>query len=120
MQAGLIVVLMCLAAGLGLYLLTLHVRGVRKPVLIGVHVILGFFATEQTVVTIKGSNYGDLLPPQPAGDLVACFLGLALFAGLVGPLFQRKSPHVTERILIAHITLGAAALVLALRWASTL
>jgi len=114
------IVLPLAVLAVGLFLVSLHMRGIRKPVVIGLHVLLGFGALELLVVLLKGTPNGEALPAGDFGNVAAGFLALAAFFGLLTPILGRRS-HLTARaMLLAHGSAGLAGVLLCIAWVSTL
>ena len=108
------------AMALGLVLVGLHLRGIRKPVLIGLHLLLGLGALEVLVVLLKGTGSSDGLPAGDFGDIAAGCLALAAFIGLLTPILGRGSRVKANAMLVAHVSAGFAGVVLCIAWASGL
>ena len=104
---------------LGAYLLLLYTRGVRKPVLIGFHLLLGFGGLETLVVLLKGTPNSDGIPAGPYGNIAAGFLALAAFSGLLAPIIGRRSNGAANLMVITHVGMGLAGLALCIAWASS-
>jgi len=105
------------AMALGLVLVMLRLRGLRKPLLVGLHLLSGLGALELLVVLLKGS------PGLPAGDfgnVAAGFLALAGFIGLLTPILGRRSRLTANAMLMAHGGAGLAGVLLCIAWASSL
>jgi hypothetical protein len=105
------------AMALGLVLLVIRLRGMRKPLLVGLHLLLGLGALELLVVLLKGS------PGLPAGDfgnVAAGFLALAAFIGLLTQILGRRSRLTANAMLLAHGSAGLAGVLLCIAWASSL
>jgi hypothetical protein len=115
-----VIALLVAAAALGAYLLLLYVRGVRKPVLIGLHLLLGFGGLETLVVLLKGTPNSDGFPAGPYGNVAAGFLALAAFSGLLAPIIGRRSNGTANLMVITHVGMGLAGLALCLAWVSSL
>lgn len=108
------------AMAMGLVLLVLHLRGVRKPMLIGLHLLLGFGALELMVVLMKGTPNGDGLPAGEFGNVSTGFLALAGFLGLLTPILGRRSRLTANAMLLAHGCAGVAGVLLCMAWVSGL
>ena len=92
------------AMALGLVLAVFHLRGIRKPMLIGLHLLLGLGALEIMVVLLKGTPSSDGLPAGDFGNVSAGFLALAAFIGLLTPILG----SVLHRLGLRSLTQGAA------------
>ena len=108
------------AMALGLVLFVLHLRGIRKPLLIGLHLLLGLGALEVLVVLLKGAPGSDGLPAGDFGNVAAGFLALAAFIGLLTPILGRRSRLTGNAMLLAHVSAGVAGVLLCIAWASSL
>ncbi len=108
------------AMALGLVLVVLHLRGIRKPLLIGLHLLLGLGALEVLVVLLKGAPGSDGLPAGDFGNVAAGFLALAAFIGLLTPILGRRSRLTGNAMLLAHVSAGVAGVLLCIAWASSL
>ena len=53
----------------GFVLVAYYLRGIRKPMVIGLHVLLGFGALELMVMLLKGTPDGDTLPTGDFGNV---------------------------------------------------
>ena len=108
------------AMALGLVLVVLHLRGIRKPFLIGLHLLLGLGALEVLVVLLKGTGSSEGFPAGDFGDVAAGCLALAAFVGLLTPILGRHSRLVANAMLVAHGSAGVAGVILCIAWASGL
>ena len=115
-----VIALLVAAAALGSYLLLLYTRGVRKPVLIGFHLLLGFGGLETLVVLLKGTPSNDGFPAGSYGNVAAGFLALAAFSGLLAPIIGRRSNATANLMVLTHVSVGLAGLCLCVAWASSL
>ncbi len=111
-----IIVLMIAAAALGAANLRQHFRGVRKPLLIGAHLLLALGALEVLVFYLKDANSGEGLPAGTFGNVAAALMAAAAFAGLLTPVLGRKSPQYANMTLTAHVGCGAFGLLAATLW----
>ena len=108
------------AMALGLVLAVFHLRGIRKPMLIGLHLLLGLGALEIMVVLLKGTPSSDGLPAGDFGNVSAGFLALAAFIGLLTPILGRRSRLTANAMLLAHGSAGLAGVLFCIAWASGL
>ena len=108
------------AMALGLVLLVFRLRRIRKPMLIGLHLLLGLGALELLVVMLKGAPGNEGLPAGDFGDVAAGFLALAAFIGLLTPILGRRSRLTANAMLVAHVSAGLAGVLLCIAWASGL
>ncbi len=112
-----VIVLLSAATALGIYLLLLYFRGVRKPVLVGFHLLLGVGGLEQMAILLHGAPNGEPARGGPL-PLAAGLIAVSLIAALTGALVARTSRRTAEAFLAAHITLGSAGLLVLLGWVS--
>ncbi len=103
---------------LGLTLAFPLIRGKRKSVLIGVHLLLGLGTLEMVVIMLKGWPIGDAIPAGVFGDWAAGFLALAAFFGLLRPVFGRRSKVKSNAMLLIHGSAGLAGVLLCIAWLS--
>ena len=103
------------AASLGGYLLLMYFRGIRKPIAIGFHLILGIGALEMMVLLLK--DLSDDTTPNRIGNVAIALLALAAFVGLIMPILGRRSRTWANSLLAVHGCFGAAGVVSALLWA---
>jgi hypothetical protein len=104
------------AVSLGAVNLFLRSRGVRKPILIGSHLLLGLGALEAVVYLLKDSNGADGAPSGNYGNIAAGFLALAAFSGLLSPILGRRSQGAANALLTSHVSCGLAGFLSALAW----
>jgi hypothetical protein len=98
MSATPVIVIFTAAVALGAVLFVLWLRDQRRPVLIGVHLLLGAGGLEQLAMYMGQTS----LKPT-AGALFAA----ALICGLVAAL-MREAPRAATAVLFTHIALGLA------------
>ncbi len=120
MTAAPVLILLAAAVGLGAVNLALRLRGARKSVLIGVHLLLGIGALEVLVFFLKDANGGDGLPAGPWGNVAAGLLGAAVFIGLISPILGKNSKPLSNLLLVAHVGCGLAGAVTAAAWVNWL
>jgi hypothetical protein len=119
MAAFPVILIVTAAVLLGLYLGLLYLRGERKPVLIGLHVLLGLGGLEATIMLMHGSPSGGTFSPGSFGMVAAALFAGAAFSGLTASLL-RKSPVTANVMVGAHVGVGALGFVLFLAWVSSL
>jgi hypothetical protein len=107
------------AVALGGANLWLRFRGMRKPVLIGVHLLAGLASLEVLVYYLKDVNNGEGSPAGPFGNVAAAFLGLAAFSGLIAPVLGRRSKLTSDLLVGTHVSCGLLGAVTALAWATS-
>ena len=108
------------AMALGLVLVVFRLRGIRKPLLIGLHLLLGLGALETLVVLLKGTPGSEVLPAGDFGNVAAGFLALAAFVGLLTPILGRRSRFTANAMLLVHGSAGVAGVIFCIAWASGL
>jgi len=111
--------LLTAAVGLGLYLGLLYLRRVRKPVVVGAHLLLGAAGLETTVVMLRGAPDGVTLAGS-YGGAAAALLALTLVSGFSAPLLGKGSRRTANILLATHAGIGVTAFVLFLVWLSSL
>ena len=115
-----VVLLLSLAAALGLFLGLQYLRGVRdSKVLVGVHLLLGAAGLEALARLLWGTTPdGTLLPAGMLGTIAAVLLAVAMFCGLTAPVLGRSLPRAINFAVATHAGIGAAGFVLFLVWAA--
>jgi len=112
-----VVVLFGAAVCLGLILGLQYLRGVRsKPVMIGMHLLLGAGGLEVMVMTLSGAPDGTVMWTGTLGRTAAGFLAAALFIGLLTPMVGRRSRQTMNVALATHATIASVGFVLLLAW----
>lgn len=107
-----------IAAGLGLYLGWLYLRGIRrKPVMIGLHLLLGAAGLETTVMLLRGLPNGTSSAAGAFGGIAAGLLAAALFTGLIAPMLCRGSRRTANVVVASHAGVGLAGCALFIAWA---
>jgi len=101
---------------LGIIIGLQYLRGIRKPVLIGTHLLLGAGGLEQFVIMLQGTPSGEVISPGTFGRVAAGFFVAALASGLLAPMIGRGSRRTANIALIAHIGVGAVGFLLFLAW----
>lgn len=115
------VLLLCLAAALGLFLGLGYFKGQRnKPVLVGVHLLLGIGGTEALLLTHRSIS-GDEAATGGTGALPALgLLAAAIFMGFVAPMIGRNARPAGTMALATHAVLAACGVGLTLFWVLSL
>jgi hypothetical protein len=116
MKALPIALILTASVGLGLYLGWLYLRGVRKPVLNGIHILLGAGALEGLAVLLHGAPNGAAFGARPLGVGALSLFAYAMFSGLIGPIFGRQSRRSGEAVLVTHVSAGLIGFVVFLWW----
>jgi hypothetical protein len=112
-----VLVILGAAVALGLYLLLLYLRGRRKPVLIGFHLLLGLGGLETLVMLLHGTPDGAAAPKGALGQTAAVFLFVAAIAGLSAALLRRFR-LVANFALMVHAGVASVGFLLVLYWVS--
>ncbi|MFY7960641.1 MAG: hypothetical protein ACOVVK_11245 [Elsteraceae bacterium] len=108
-------ILICATAALGIFLGVRRLRrGARKPMLIGLHLLLGLGALESVAYSLwRTSPDGG---STQLGATAAGALAAALFIGLIAPILGRGSQRRMNVALTAHASVAAVGLAFALVW----
>lgn len=101
---------------LGGYLLLLYLRKERKPVLIGVHLLLGLASLEIMVLLLRGTPNSDGFPPGKYGNVGLGLIALAVFIGFLAPILGRDNRTKSNLLMASHVSAGLAGIVLAIVW----
>ncbi len=110
MRGALILLVLGLAACVGLYMGWQYLRGEkRRPVVIGTHLLLAAGALEGLATSMSGA--GTAL--TSAGMLL---IALALMGGLVSALLRRHSGRASEAVLVAHACAALAGIAVLAVW----
>lgn len=111
------VLLLGAAVCLGIYLGVEYLRGIRsRPVMIGLHLLLGAGGLEVIAMLLKGTPDGTLVAAGTTGHAAALLLLLAMFTGLTAPMVGRGSRRVMNVALAMHASAAAAGFLLLLAW----
>jgi hypothetical protein len=114
------IVVLTVAVGLGIYVGILYLRRVRKPVLIGLHLLLGVAGIEAMVMMLRGAPDGAVAPAGSFGIAAAVLLATAMVSGLAAPLLAKHSRQGGNAVLATHAAVGVLGFLLVLAWASQL
>jgi len=105
------------AACLGVILGLQYLKGIRsKPVMIGMHLLLGAAGLEVMVMTLAGAPDGTVMWTGTLGRAAAGFLAAALFIGILSPMVGRRSRQTMNIALATHATVASVGVVLLLAW----
>lgn len=105
------------AVVLGLVLGVDYLRRVRsRPVLIGLHLLLGAGGVELIAIVLRGTPDGKVMPAGWPGKFAALLLLMALFTGLLAPMVGRRSRNTMNLALATHVSLAAVGFTLLLAW----
>ncbi len=108
--------LLVAAVTLGVTLLVFYIKGIRKPVVIGVHLLFALGALEQLVILLHGAPVGSVIVAGPRGNLAAGLIAAAAFSGLVGGVIAKNGRQTANIAVATHATLGAAGFLMFLAW----
>jgi len=102
-------------AALGLLLGVRYVRReARKPMLVGLHLLLGIGALEVLAYSLWGAQDGAGVPAQGAAAAIA--LAAAMFIGLLSPILGRRSRRTMSIALAAHASVATVGIALSVIW----
>ena len=117
MKALPVVIFFGAAACLGVILGLQYLKGIRsKPVMIGMHLLLGAAGLEVMVMTLAGAPDGTVMWTGTLGRAAAGFLAAALFIGILSPMVGRRSRQTMNIALATHATVASVGVVLLLAW----
>jgi hypothetical protein len=105
---------------LGLFLVFKIIRGGRRTVFIGLHILSGFVSLEMAVILLKGWPVGDAVPAGEYGNFAVAALAFAGFAGLVRPILAKGSKPLSYALLAIHLGAGLTGVALCMTWLSSL
>jgi len=108
--------LLTVAAVLGVWLGVLYLRRVRRPALIGVHLLLGAASLQVTLMMLRGMPNGDSAPATAIGLGAAGCLAAAMFSGLLAPLVGRGSRRAANLAVATHASAGLGGFLLFMAW----
>ena len=111
-------VILCMTATvlLGVVIGILWLMRARRPVLIGIHVLIGILGLEQMALLIHGTPSGIALATSEVSTWALGTLAAAMFTGLVAPLFGREMRRAANAMLMGHVFIGALGFILFLSW----
>jgi hypothetical protein len=122
MKTGLpLLLLLGASVALGLFLGWRYLHKLRNnPVHSAVHLILGVAGLECLLLLMRGALDAPVAPTQLLAKPAAVLLALTLMAGFAAPIVARQFGRKPATVaLIAHATLGAAGVILAVTWLAT-
>jgi len=120
MATTLVVLLLVLTLALGVVLGFYYLGGVRKPVLIGLHIILGAVALEQVAMLLHGAADGSFGASARSGPWAALLIAAAMFFGLIAASLGKLARRTAEFVLVAHALVGIAGFLVFLSWVRSL
>ena len=113
-----VLILVCATAAVGALLGVRYLRReARKPMLIGLHLLLGIGALEVVAYSLWGAQQDGGVPKL--GAAAAGALAAAMFIGLLAPIVGRRSRQTMSVALAAHASVATAGLALAVIWVSS-
>lgn len=110
------IALLTAAAAVGVFLGWLYLRRVRRPVLVGVHLLLGVGGLETMVMLLRGAPNGATGPAGALGPVAAGLLAATLVTGLAAPLLARASRLHANVALATHASIGLLGFAVFLAW----
>ena len=113
------VLLLTAAVALGGYLLVLWFRDARRPVLIGVHLLLGLGGVESLAVFLHQNDLADDPSVRRLALVALGLFGAAAFLGFTAPL-SGKNYRVGNSLLAAHVGSGVVGFLIFLTFFSRL
>jgi len=112
-----ILTIVTLSAGLGLYLFALFLKRQRPAKLVlGAHMLLGMAGLEQVAILIRGAAPSGTIAAGQFGTAAAGLFALSLFSGFVAPIVAQRSRRGGVGLLYTHVALGLAGFVSLLVW----
>ena len=115
MSAVPVIVLFLGAAAIGLYLGLGYLRGwPRRPVMIGLHILLGVGGLEAMATLLWGPNADG--PVSASGAAAAVAFVATMFVGLLAPMVGRRSRPTMNLALSLHAATALSGIVLLLVW----
>ena len=112
-----VLVLFSGAVALGLYLGYEYLKRIpSRPVMIGIHLLLGAGGMELVAMLLAGTPDGEAAPTGRLAHAAAALLLLALFTGLLAPMIGRRSRPTMNAALATHACAAGAGFVLLLAW----
>jgi hypothetical protein len=92
-------------------------RAPRKPVLVGVHLLLGIAGMEATALLLRGAPDGSATAAGSFGRSAGLMLILALMSGLASPMVARHWPGRAGNVALGtHVGIAAIAFALFVVW----
>eukprot|EP01037_Dinobryon_pediforme_P006658 gene6658-6728_t len=107
----LILLLLTTVVALGATMGLQHLRGIkRKPMMIGLHLLLAIGTMEPLLILLGGTPNGETLPNAALGEWAAGLVAMALFLGLVAAILARRAVAGAQWILAVHAAAGVSGL----------
>ena len=114
MPSFLVVLIIAATVTFGALNLRERMRGARRPLLIGAHLLLAIGGLEALA---SSGALAEAAANGGWGRAAAALLATALGCGLLSAALRRSHPPTASGLLGAHAVCGAAGLVVALGWA---
>ena len=103
----LILLLLSAVVAIGAIMGTQYLQGIKpKPVMIGLHLLLGIGTLEPMLILLGGTPNGETLAAQNLGEWAAGLVALALFLGLIAAVLARRAVPHAGWILAIHVGAG--------------
>jgi len=113
MKAIPVLLLFAVTVCLGIWLGVEYLRRVRsRPVMIGLHLLLGAAGLEVMGMLLSGAPDGSALPSTSLMRVAALLLLVAMMSGLLAPMIGRRSRRTMNFALAAHVGVAATGFVL--------
>ena len=107
MLAFLILLLLSAVVAIGATMGLQYLRGTkRKPIMIGLHLLLAIGTLEPMLILLNGTPNGETLAAQNLGEWAAGLVALALFLGLIAAVLARRGVPRAGWILALHAAAG--------------
>lgn len=116
-----LILLFGITAALGVYMGIRYLRGIRnKPMLIGIHLLLGAAGLEVMALLLRGAPDGTVLPSTTPGLVSAGLIAAALLTGFAVPILAKPMPKSITPTLALHAGIGTAGVLLLFYWVWTI
>ena len=119
MMAATLIVVLLFTVAFGLANGSNFLKGVRKPVLLGTHFLLGATTFELVFLLLRGTANSASIRAGTFGQYAAAIVATALALGLVAGLMGGRKHPKTGLVLAAHAAFGGLAFILVLAWVLT-
>lgn len=121
MRALPVLLLLGAAGCLGVVLGLNYLRGVRsRPVMIGLHFLLGAAGLEVMVMLLNRTPDGEVIAASPLSTTAAGLVAGALFIGVLTPMVGRASRRRMNVALATHASVASTALIAVVVWVAGL
>jgi hypothetical protein len=95
-----------------------YLRGIRRPGMNAIHLLLGAASFEGLIALLRNSSADPANQSGSTGRYVIYLLGFAFFTGIVGPIWRKSYKRSGEALLVTHVGLGGFGFLLFLVWMS--